>query len=142
MGIVRSWAFAGVGFLVATYIAEEGARDGDYRCRGRDSDVVLLCRASGFWRMQHHLVLLVVDRYGDGRGGLFVCLRIHIVIVVVGVIIAWASLPETLRSALLLVGWVGCLYCTWLLRVVVSSPPLGRGCQPIVCLCPYIAVEF
>ena len=49
--------------------------------------------------MQHHLDLLVVERNGDGRGGLFVCFRIHIV-TVVGVIIAWASLPETLRSAL------------------------------------------
>lgn len=91
--------------------------------------------------MQHHLDLLVVERYGDGRGGLFVCLRIHIVIVV-GVIIAWVSLPETLRSALLLQCCLGCLYCTWLLRVVVSSPPCSWGRQPIVCIYSYIAVEF
>lgn len=93
--------------------------------KGRSRTVLLsfLSWDLGCWGVQHHLNSLVVDRYGDYKGRLFACLRIHIVIVV-GVIIAWASLPETLRSAPLL---VGCLYCTQLFGVVVSSPPWSTG---------------
>lgn len=88
-------------------------------------------RDSGYWRMQHHLNSPVRGRKDYGRGGLFAYRRIHIVIVV-GVIIAWASLPENIAECAV-VGWVSILHLAAGSRV--SSPPWSGEYQPIVCLC-------